>query len=132
MKFRYPTDPEEAHEYVQEFAREFAGLVRRFFPTEYTQADPGLLAECQDMTSLYAAYVWGEEHTPNQSAAEALRKVRAAVRGLVKAEVADSWKGGGDPEDIPLIEERLKHAKQKLDAALMMYVSAPRLPKELK
>jgi hypothetical protein len=34
-----------------------------------------------------------------------------AIKNLVQAEVADSWKGGGKPEDMPLIENRLKRAQ---------------------
>jgi hypothetical protein len=42
------------------------------------------------------------------------RNVEAAVRRLVKAEVADSWKGGGDPADVPEIEAELKSARRAL------------------
>lgn len=41
-------------------------------------------------------------------------KLQAAIRNLVNAEVNDSWKGGGDPEMIPIYEVRLKHAKKYL------------------
>jgi hypothetical protein len=41
----------------------------------------------------------------------ALRKLREAVKRLVKAEIDDSWKGGGDPDDIPGIERELELAR---------------------
>lgn len=54
-------------------------------------------------------------NTPKQSAR---LKLKAVVRRLVRAEVADSWKGGGDPSDIPAIEQELKQAKGALDRAI--------------
>jgi hypothetical protein len=39
------------------------------------------------------------------------RRLMRAIKNLVQAEVADSWKGGGKPEDMPLIENRLKRAQ---------------------
>lgn len=43
-------------------------------------------------------------------------KLRRFVRRLVNAEVNNSWwKGGGDPDDWPAIEEELKKAKKALD-----------------
>lgn len=45
---------------------------------------------------------------------ELRRKLRSAIRRLVRAEVADAWKGGGCPEDIPYIERELKSADKAL------------------
>lgn len=38
------------------------------------------------------------------------------VREYAEAETADSWKGGGDPVDIPLIEAQLELARVRLEA----------------
>ena len=38
-------------------------------------------------------------------------KLMRAVRRLVDAELNDSWKGGGDPADIPDVEKELVLAK---------------------
>lgn len=46
------------------------------------------------------------------------RAVRLAVRRLIEAEVADSWKGGGDPADIPDIEDELIEARVQFEEAL--------------
>lgn len=40
--------------------------------------------------------------------------LRAAIRRLVEMEVADSWKGGGDPADWPAIEAALEEARAEL------------------
>ena len=45
-------------------------------------------------------------------------KLRKAIQRLVDAEVADSWKGGGDPADIPFIEQELELAKMYLEIIL--------------
>lgn len=47
--------------------------------------------------------------TNNKAAA-----LRYAVQQLVRAEVADSWKGGGRPEDVPVIEEELRRARTRV------------------
>jgi len=46
------------------------------------------------------------------------KQLRAAVRKLVRAEIADSWKGGGYPEDMPIIEADLIVARAQFDAIL--------------
>jgi hypothetical protein len=46
------------------------------------------------------------------------RVLMGYVNRLVKAEVADSWKGGGDPADIPYIESELKDSRAELKAFL--------------
>lgn len=46
------------------------------------------------------------------------RALQRAIRALVKAEIADSWKGGGYPDDIPIIEEELLDAKRALTQLL--------------
>lgn len=45
-----------------------------------------------------------------------VKEIRAAVERLIDAEVADSWKGGGDPADIPYIEQELEIARMKFDS----------------
>lgn len=44
--------------------------------------------------------------------------LRYAIRQLVRAEVADSWKGGGYPEDVPLIEEELRRARIRVSVLI--------------
>lgn len=44
----------------------------------------------------------------NKKDAEKLKK---AIRQLVRAEIADSWKGGGYKDDIPIIEEELRECR---------------------
>lgn len=46
------------------------------------------------------------------------KEIRAAVQHLIDAEVADSWKGGGDPADIPYIEQELEIARMKFDSLM--------------
>jgi hypothetical protein len=43
-----------------------------------------------------------------------LPELKAAIRRLVKAEVADALKGGNHPEDIPNIEFDLRLARSHL------------------
>jgi len=42
--------------------------------------------------------------------------LRALINEYVEAEVADSWKGGGDPADAPVVEANLALALAKLNA----------------
>ena len=44
--------------------------------------------------------------TPEQA-----KRLKTAIRQLVRAEVADSWKGNGYPEDYPIIEAELRAAR---------------------
>lgn len=48
----------------------------------------------------------------NGTQAQCLKKL---VIELVKAAVAESWSGGGDPADIPALEAQLALAQAKLD-----------------
>lgn len=45
-------------------------------------------------------------------------KLRKAIQRLVDAEVADSWKGGSDPQDIQFIELELEKAKADVESIL--------------
>lgn len=45
-------------------------------------------------------------------------RLKAAIDRLIEAEVQDSWKGGGDAESIPHIEEELVEAKKALNLIL--------------
>lgn len=58
--------------------------------------------------------------TPLQAA-----RIKRAVTRLIKAEVADSWKGGGDPNDIPAIEAELKLARKHFDEVLREATTHP-------
>jgi hypothetical protein len=46
------------------------------------------------------------------------KKLKRAIRQLVLAEIADSWKGGGYPEDIPIIEEELRRARIRVSVII--------------
>jgi len=42
-------------------------------------------------------------------------KLRTLIADYAEDKVADSWKGGGDPSHIPLIEQDLATSKRKLE-----------------
>lgn len=42
------------------------------------------------------------------------RKLKRLIQAYADRQEEDSWKGGGDPESIPEIEEDLKTAKKTL------------------
>lgn len=44
-----------------------------------------------------------------------VRTLKQKIEWVVKAEVANSWKGGRDPADIPYIEANLKSARAALN-----------------
>lgn len=46
--------------------------------------------------------------------AEQAKTLRAAVRRVVRAEVAASWKGSAYREDVPFIESELRAARATL------------------
>lgn len=62
MRPRSEEEEERIHEHVQQFAKEFAQLVRKFAPTY----DPNLVAMMQDMTSCFSPYVWSDEFNPKE------------------------------------------------------------------
>lgn len=45
-------------------------------------------------------------------------RLRRAIGRYTRAYNADSWKGGGDPDDIPAIEQELRSARKALSALL--------------
>jgi hypothetical protein len=47
-----------------------------------------------------------------------LNALRRAVRRLIKAELADAWKGAGDPANIPAIERELEKARSNYHSIL--------------
>lgn len=60
-------EDEQNHEKAQQFAEDFAKLVRKYIPTpirDCTPVEENLLARMQDMTSCYSPYVWSEEFDP--------------------------------------------------------------------
>ena len=59
--------------------------------------------------------------TPAQAQA-----LKVAIRKLVLAEIANSWKGGGHPEDIPIIEEDLRNARIRVTALLNKHIVFPK------
>lgn len=42
--------------------------------------------------------------------------LKRIIRRVVRAEIADSWKGAGDPESFSYIEEELYESKKALKA----------------
>lgn len=59
--------------------------------------------------------------TPAQAQA-----LKVAIRRLVLAEIANSWKGGGHPEDIPIIEEDLRVARIRVTSLLNKHIVFPK------
>ena len=55
----------------------------------------------------------------NKSTNRRLINLRRAIKRYVDAEVADSWKGGGDPDSYPEIEAELERARALLDKHLI-------------
>jgi hypothetical protein len=49
-------------------------------------------------------------------------RLRGAVERYVEAKIADSWKGGGDPEDWPAIEECLRRRRAALVKIIAEYI----------
>ena len=47
-----------------------------------------------------------------------IENIRRIVERLVAAEVAHSWKGGGDPTDIPEIVAELAEARAEFESTL--------------
>ena len=45
-------------------------------------------------------------------------RIQKVIDRLIKAEIEDSWKGGGDPEDIPEIEKELRRARASFEKLL--------------
>lgn len=43
------------------------------------------------------------------------KQLEQLIKNYTEAVVADSWKGGGDPADIPLIEATLELERLKLE-----------------
>lgn len=42
-------------------------------------------------------------------------ELRQLIASYAEAAIAESWKGGGDPEEIPILEMELAIAKQKIE-----------------
>ena len=50
------------------------------------------------------------------------RRVQKAVKRYANAVAEDSWKGGGDPADIPAIERELRESKAALSLLIELIV----------
>lgn len=61
------------------------------------------------------------QHSLSEAQAEQLL---ALIAAHVQAQVADSWCGGGDPDDIPLIEAEAKVAQARLERFIAKLVQA--------
>lgn len=57
-------------------------------------------------------------------------RVRKAIQRYASALADDSWKGGGDPEDIPSIELELKNSKANLEMLILLIIPAKGLDVE--
>jgi hypothetical protein len=57
-------------------------------------------------------------------------RIMRAARRLVKAEVNYSWRGGGAPADIPVIERELALARKRFKEAVDSISSVVRDAKE--
>ena len=56
--------------------------------------------------------------TPEQA-----KQLKVAIRKLVLAEIADSWKGSGYLGDIPIIEEELRTARIRVSVLIERLVN---------
>jgi hypothetical protein len=56
----------------------------------------------------------GEPPMKKSNISDAWNTLEELCQGLADAQEADSWKGGGDPDAIPIIEAELELAKLKL------------------
>jgi hypothetical protein len=54
--------------------------------------------------------------TTGREAVSEFQTLRTLIGEYAQAAVADSWKGGGDPAEIPIFEAQLTLAQTKLDA----------------
>ena len=59
-------------------------------------------------------------------------RVRQAIKRYASDVAEDSWKGGGDPEEIPSIEKELKESKNNIEMLIMLIVPAKGLDVERK
>ena len=57
-------------------------------------------------------------------------RIREAIKRYASAVAEDSWKGGGDPADIPAIERELKESKKSLDVLIFIIIPAKGLDVE--
>ncbi len=55
-----------------------------------------------------------------------MKTLRNSVAALVRANEADSWKGGGDPADIPAITATYKEARAEYTRAIERHEAALR------
>ncbi|KKM91109.1 hypothetical protein LCGC14_1231830 [marine sediment metagenome] len=51
-------------------------------------------------------------------------RIQTAIKRYANAFADASWKGGGDPADIPSIEQELKNAKLHLNLLVLLIVPA--------
>lgn len=63
---------------------------------------------------------------------KAVDKLKQAIRKLVMAEIANSWRGGGCPDDIPIIEQELLAARLRVHVILARNTEKPKAEPEPK
>ena len=51
-------------------------------------------------------------------------RIQKAIKRYANAVAEDSWKGGGDPADIPSTERELKESKSSLDMLILLIIPA--------
>lgn len=54
--------------------------------------------------------------TTGREAVSEFHTLRTLIGEFAQAAIAESWKGGGDPAEMPVFEAQLKLAETKLDA----------------
>lgn len=54
------------------------------------------------------------------------KRLLRAITNYVNASINESWKGGGDPADIPEIDERLKIRKEQMMKVIDSIESVPK------
>lgn len=69
---------------------------------ECGSADTGIACRCKRATGQRAQWA----------------KLRIRIRDFTSAAIAESWKGGGDPADMPIIDKELELATLKLNLQL--------------
>lgn len=66
--------------------------------------------------AIYIASLADVEHEgPDMITKQEADQLRKLIEEFRDTEVADSWKGGGDPADVPFIERELEVAKTNLE-----------------
>lgn len=85
-------------------------------PAEWTCVFASDVATASKAARLAQAHTEGGDELSKRARGIAVHKL---LQRLIDAEVADSWKGGGDPADIPEIEQELREARAAFEDCLV-------------